>query len=339
MLNGEKKILIAETFDIIRRADFAGAERCKNSIQAALVERNYSVDTFYVSRKSFTEEQLLKEKIINQAPYCVFNIFEGFIEDGSKEAEFARILEDIGVPFTGNSSLSLRLCHNKIHAHALLAEHGIPVPKTVFVNKLEDITGSDIEFPVFIKPCCADASFGIDQLSHASSQDQLLSSVSAKLKEFPKGLVVQEFISGPEYNIGLAGDYPYELIGVSVLDYARYPSMHQYLTYESKWDTASQEYRVLMPEIDTSLSKDLCDAVVGIAREAGRACGCRNYFRVDIRERGGAFYVLDVNPNPDINEDSGFMKMAYSQGYSFADMLEKLIVAAQPQARTEACCE
>ena len=53
-----------------------------------------------------------------------------------------------------------------------------------------------------------------------------------------------------------------------------------------------------------------------LAAAAGRALGCRGYFRVDMRERHGILYVLDVNPNPDITPDGGFLRQCREAGFS-----------------------
>ncbi len=65
-----------------------------------------------------------------------------------------------------------------------------------------------------------------------------------------------------------------------------------------------------------------------ISREAGRVMGCRGYFRVDLRERNGKLFVLEVNPNPDINTDSGFVKQSARRGLSYPEMVAGLVKAS-----------
>jgi D-alanine-D-alanine ligase len=61
---------------------------------------------------------------------------------------------------------------------------------------------------------------------------------------------------------------------------------------------------------------------------AYKAIGCRDYGRIDLRLRGGVFYVLDINPNPDISEDASMASAAEHAGYTHGEMAEYLIKLA-----------
>ena len=47
-----------------------------------------------------------------------------------------------------------------------------------------------------------------------------------------------------------------------------------------------------------------------------------------MREHSGRLCVLDINPNPDINNDSGFMKQAYGKGYTYTETVARIVNAA-----------
>jgi len=53
---------------------------------------------------------------------------------------------------------------------------------------------------------------------------------------------------------------------------------------------------------------------------------CRDYSRVDFRvDNNNNPYVLEVNPNPDISEDAGLAAMAQAKGYSYKELIDKII--------------
>jgi len=52
---------------------------------------------------------------------------------------------------------------------------------------------------------------------------------------------------------------------------------------------------------------------------------CRDYARMDIRLRGGVFYVLDINPNADISREASLACSANVAGYSYGAMASHLV--------------
>jgi len=56
-----------------------------------------------------------------------------------------------------------------------------------------------------------------------------------------------------------------------------------------------------------------------------RATGCRDYGRIDVRYLNGIFYVIDVNPNPDINPLTSMTCAAAEVGYSYGKMGSRIV--------------
>ncbi|MDD5773259.1 MAG: D-alanine--D-alanine ligase [bacterium] len=321
-----KKILIIVGKEEVRRKDVQDVLRCKAFLEKVLLKKGLITDSVFITKKDFRKIESLKNSILSYKPDCIFNLFEGFSDDSQKEAEFVRVLEKMNIPFTGNPSFSINICLDKEKTKKILRENRIPSPKGIFLKNIRDLDKYSINMPVFVKPCFEDASLGIDKDSLITDKNLLSKILSEKLEEFPKGLIIEEFISGNEYNLGFLGEYPYELLGVSILDYSRFEGYSPFLTYRSKWKTDSGEFKKLLPSLKDNISKELKSRLVNLAKKAGRVLKCRNYFRIDIREKNGKIFILDVNPNPDINMDSGFMKQGYKQGYKYEDIIEKILL-------------
>jgi D-alanine-D-alanine ligase len=44
-----------------------------------------------------------------------------------------------------------------------------------------------------------------------------------------------------------------------------------------------------------------------------------------MRERNRQIYVIDINPNPDINTDSGYIRQAQNYGYEYKNVIKKIV--------------
>jgi len=323
------KILIAVAKDVVKRNDVQDTLRCKTSLEDFFLKKGLSVETIYLEESNFEQVEIIKEKILDHNPLCVFNLFEGFGNNSQREAEFVKVLESINIPYTGNSSHTLSLCLNKEMSKKVLLKNNMFVPEGVFVKDIKELRPDVLNFPLFIKPCFEDASVGIDRDSLLTEKENLYKVLEKKLKEFPQGVIVEEFIPGKEYNVGFLGDFPYELLGISVIDYANHKKFLPFLSYKSKWEISSQEFKMLLPSLKEPIDESFQKRIIDIAQKVGEVLGCRNYFRVDLREKGGQLFVLDVNPNPDINRDSGFMRQAYYKGYTYEDLIERILKSAK----------
>jgi D-alanine-D-alanine ligase len=322
------RVLITVGLEQTGRADVLDVLRCTQSLESVFTGIGVPVEKLYVRAEDFPRLDRIREVISSRLPARVFNLFEGFSGDAGMEISFARMLENLGVPFTGNPSTTLGKCLDKEGAKRLLERNSIPVPRGIFLRDLEGHPWSGLDFPLFIKPCFEDGSVGIERDCLVSEEGSLEKVLRQKLDEFPKGIILEEFIPGREFNVGFLGNPPYEVLGVSMIDYSRYSGKVPFLHYDSKWDPSCAEFREILPVLEEGIAPCLRERLVDMARRAGEILGCRGYFRVDLREREGFPYVLDVNPNPDINEDSGFSRQGRNCGYSYPQVVERILAYA-----------
>ena len=320
-----RTVVIAVSSEESQRPDVIDALRCAQSVKNALSKKGYSAHIFPVAKRDLKASHFLVRHIRQFHPICVFNLFEGFSDAPEKEIEFVQILESADNPFTGNSSQAVRICLNKFEAKRILQKANIPVPRGIGITQAYETVQVTFDYPLFVKPALEDASLGIDEDSLLIDPSYLSRTIERKLREFPAGLIVEEFIPGVEYNVGLLGEYPYEIIGISAIDYAHYTDFLPFLSYRAKWEHQADEYKKIISGVNPALTPKLRGQIEDLARRAGERLMCKGYFRVDIREKDSRLFVLDINPNPDINIDSGFMRQAYALGYKYEDIIERVV--------------
>ncbi len=322
-----KNVLIVYGEEELSPGEMVAVIKCRDNTTKALASAGFGVDIMPIVAEELNNLDDLEKKILDRNPDVIFNLCETIGEDSLSEAIFAGILEKTGIPFTGNSALVLLNCLNKYEVNKKLAAANINVPFGVMIETIADFESkySTFKFPAIVKPCFQDASSGINRLSFVTSHETLYKSIKIKLARFPKGLLVEEFISGKEYAIGIIGNDPYRILGVSRIDYNNYPNFLPFLSQESKWDKNAPEYMEIVPELNPVLESHIADQIRDYAFRIGKMFSCRGYFRVDLREDQRGIFVLDVNPNPDLSKDAGLARMAQSAGCSYNELILKLV--------------
>lgn len=80
--------------------------------------------------------------------------------------------------------------------------------------------------------------------------------------------------------------------------------------------------------LPASLSADAGARLVATTLAAIACLPCRDIARIDFRERDGVFYVLNVNPNPDLSPDTSTALAAKLERLSHGQRGSRLIALA-----------
>jgi D-alanine-D-alanine ligase len=150
--------------------------------------------------------------------------------------------------------------------------------------------------------------------------------------DFPKrGVLVQEFLTGNEYSVGLIGNPDQGLRALPVLevDYSRLdPALPRILGYESKW-LPDSPYWTEIRYRETQLPDQQQQQMIDHAARLFERLGCRDYARFDFRaDARGEIKLLEVNPNPGWCWDGKMNLMAGFQGMRYAELLAQILQAA-----------
>ena len=295
-------------------------------LQAALAE----LDDF---RFEYLDDHAsLLERLRAAPPAFALNFCDtGFRNDAALEAHLPACLEMLGIPCSGSGPVALGLCYDKGLVRAAAQSVGIPVPREVLLQPGDGLP--DIDFPAFIKPNRGDGSVGITTRSLVSDRGAATAYID-ELRALLPGcdIVVQEFLAGDEYGVGLIGNpgdgfTPLPLLEVdySALD----PALPRLLDYGSKTDPESpywNDVRFREARLDPATQNRLrerCEIL--FAR-----LGLRDYARFDFRaDADGEIRLMEVNPNPAWCWDGKLAHMAEIGGLRHSGMLRLIIEAAR----------
>lgn len=318
---------LADRSKIERRfgaAEFEAIERLKAALQELVEYRFLYLDD---------HENLLSDLLTNP-PGFAFNLCDtGYRNDALHELHVPALLEMLGIPYSGAGPVGLAICHDKGLVRAVASVHGVPVPSEIFVDAGVLETAVPFEFPVLIKLNCGDGSLGTTPESVVHSAEEVYPQLARLRAEFPEqDVLVQEFLSGPEYSVGLIGNpgLGFTILPLLEVDYSRLdPQLPHILSYESKCDPESPYWRHITYR-QAHIEEHARQRLIDYARLLFKRLGCRDYARFDFRaDANGHRKLLDVNPNPAWCWDGKLNLMAAFAGYSYAEFLRLIIVAAQ----------
>lgn len=277
-------------------------------------------------------DDLFKKLSTRKRPDLILNLCdEGFRNDPLKEPHLPAMFEMLSIPYTGAGPASLGICYRKSMVRSIAESMDIPVPAEIFYSVSDSAANIPTEFPVLVKPNCGDGSVGITKDALIHSAEEFLSYLSFLNTTLPgQDLLIQEFLSGPEYSIGVIGNREnLEFLPILEVDYSGLPkNLPKILSYESKWVPGSPFWTDIK-YIPARVPDDMVRTLEYYAKKLFERFECRDYARFDFRcNAEGKPMLLEVNPNPGWCWDGKLSLMAGFQNTSYPELLKKIVTAA-----------
>lgn len=273
------------------------------AVLAALESLGYQVEG--IDPKFFPIEQL-KEKGIQR----VFNILHGGIgENGVLQGA----LEQLGIPYTGCGVMASAITLDKFRTKLLWKAVGLPTAEMVVVHRGSEIDESDIirqlGLPVMVKPSKEGSSVGLTKVKSAT---ELVEAVNLALK-YDDTVLIEEWLAGSEYSV--------PVLDGEVLPAVRIVPEREFYDYYAKYVSDNTQY--FCP---AGLTEQREQEIRQLVKKAYEIVGCKGWSRIDVMERlNGEFCLVEVNTCPGMTSHSLFPKSAATVGYSFEQLVEKVL--------------
>ena len=242
----------------------------------------------------------------------VFNILHG---RGGEDGTMQGLLEQIGLPYTGCGVMASALTMDKMRTKMLWKAFGLPVAEMEIVTTENRVNLNPMAvvkklgLPLMVKPSLEGSSVG---LTKVKAVEELESAVDFALK-FDRTVLIEEWLAGDEFT-------------VPVLDGEVLPSIKivpegEFYDYDAKYISDNTQY--FCP---AGLS-DACEQELRrLVKQAYDVVGCRGWSRIDVMaDAEGKFRLVEVNTNPGMTSHSLFPKSAATVGYSFEQLVEKIL--------------
>jgi D-alanine-D-alanine ligase len=264
-------------------------------------------------------------------PDLVFNIAESFGGKSALESNVAALLNLIDLHYTGSSPAGLLIAGDKSLTKKVLRFHGIQTPEFATLYRGAVDWAGDLTFPVIVKPPQEDASLGISATSVVHEIKDLFSRIDALQTEYQQPVLVEQFIEGREFYVGVLGNVNPEALPVIELDFTGFPEgKPRIASWEAKWgddgDATGAEYAGTKSIFPTGLDAELEERMKRVAIEAFHALRLRDYGRIDLRVTpSGEIYVIEVNPNCYLERESEFARSAREHGLEYPALISRIV--------------
>lgn len=297
-----------------------------DAISAALTQLGHQT-----RKVPFTLDLKVVAKALNgPKPDLVFNLVETAGGTGRLTYLAPALLDGLGIPYTGAGTDAMFCTSSKVLSKKILVEHGIPTPAwftpEMLLEQSGPLTGSFI-----IKSVWEDASIGIDDGSIMSpgTTAVLHEEMLRRLGQLGGEAFAEAYIDGREFNLSVMGRKggldvlpPAE---IQFVDFA--PGKPRIVNYLAKWDEQSHEYHNTPRCFDFPASDAaLLERLMALTRQCWEAFGLAGYARVDFRvDADGNPWVLELNANPCLSPDAGFMAACARAGFGFVGAIERIV--------------
>jgi len=231
-----------------------------------------------------------------------------FGEDG----QIQRILEDRGIPYTGEGVSESELAFDKIRSKEAFRQHDVATPYWQIITLGQRPT---IPIPFVIKAPRQGSTVGV----HIIRNERAVDAAIADASTYDRELLVEKFVAGRELTIGILGEQALPILEIipkgGFYDFTnKYPFLNP-----SAGGGAEHVCPAKIPEEQTRAIQDL-------ALRAHRALGLQVYSRVDIMlSDENEPSVLEVNTIPGMTEASLLPEAAAAAGISYPELCSRII--------------
>ncbi|MDH3473611.1 MAG: hypothetical protein OEM59_07955 [Rhodospirillales bacterium] len=305
---------------------------------AAMVEAFTSLPGY--DFRFWSNHERLLEQLRDDPPDLVVNFCDtGFRNVPTQELNLPAYLELLGVPYTGAPPAAMVLCFDKAIVRLVAESLGVPVPREAYIPADMPLDALPDLLPALIKPNAADGSVGITKDAVVRTHHEALDYLGLLRATLPgRDALMQEFLPGAEYGVGLIGnpETALRMLPPLEVDYSKLPSgLNPILSFESKavpdspyWTEIKFKRAHLTPELEARLE--------AWAKTLYKRLGLRDYGRFDFRVAAdGEPKLMEVNPNPAWANDGKLAFMAGFAGIEYRDMLRLVLEAAIERVRLD----
>ncbi len=275
----------------------------------------------------FANAQLRDTTYDNVASLCTdkpdvaFLMFHGgYGEDGKIQA----LLELLDIPYTGSGVSASAISMDKYLFSRFVSSLGYRVPNQSIIESIDSPELFRISYPAVIKPATQGCSYG---LFYVESPPELKKHLPFA-KKFSDMVLVEEYIEGREFTVGIFDDPDLGLVRVAPIVETILGGGKKIQDYEVKYN---EDEKYIISEIPADLPPDAETKIKSVCQDIYMKLGCSGFSRMEVRlTPQQEVYVLENNTCPGMLNplESDFPKMLTEMGIPVESFVEKMVEQA-----------
>ena len=261
--------------------------------------------------------EFMPKVVAGDSPGMVFNMAYG-IQGQNRYTHVPAMMEMLGIPYIGSGPAGHAIVQDKVMTKIVLQKNNIPTPG-FWVFKTAEDKFDDLVFPVIVKPKLESTSMGMEVVDN---WDDLRKAVAVQIEKFQQDILVEQFISGREFAVGIIGNSP----NVDIL-----PIVEINLDNPDQIQTISDKKKKggVDKTCPAKLSKEKTEEMKKMCIDAFSTLGLNDYSRVDFRmDKDENLYILELNSMASLGMGGSLFYAAQTAKYTYESLINKILDVA-----------
>lgn len=274
----------------------------------------------------------IERRLAMLKPDFVFNLVETLNGTDSLIYLAAALYEAMKIPYSGCSAISLAMLASKIRQKKMLRLAGLPTADFFCDETETDFSAGPCYSggPWIVKSDSEHASVGMSSDSVVQTVAEAKQTIEQKRSTFGGTWFAERFIDGREFNLSLLpiDNGQLRVLPAAEICFVNFPEdKPKIVDYAAKWDTESEVYHATQRSFEfTPGDKSLLLNLEKICHQCWPLFGLSGAARIDFRiDANGKPWILEINANPCLSSDAGFMVAAKKAGLSAQHVIKQLL--------------
>ena len=302
VFGGDKQREDAVIFQTFNSRSWKSYEKVAKEIAQTLKELGFEHVELFCDDSSLTNN--LKE---NKIDFVWLN--SGGVQGINPLSHTPALLEMLGIPFVGHSSINATLLDNKHLFKYMINSLNIKTapflvfnpyqltPEQFLENRLLDFAGDKFEFVV--KPVSGRGSVNV---FYVDSKEEFLR-VSKEIFQTTKDyILIEKYLSGAEYCVAVHGEIAFIDGKLTKLDEPfAFSAIERVLDEDEMVFTSMDKKPISSKRVKPLKDAEVIKKLKNLAKEVYQLNNIETLIRLDVRaDEKGELYILEANPKPDL---------------------------------------